>query len=307
MKIKNITYTLLCIITLTFLFLFTVDTFASISTTVTLFTQKVFPSLFLFILFTNILLNSNAIYMVSSTLGFIPKILGLSKNASIPILLGFLCGFPSASSAIDKLYDDRALSKKECNFLMAFCNNASPTFIISTIGYVMLSSKHTGILLLIIHIISSIIIAFIYAVYYNKNIIHENNVNLKGLCKNDNSFYKKVEILKSLPISIYNTFKSMVYILAYMIIFNIFSDILNGFNIPNINYLTSTFELTKGITYFAKLNNLPYIAFLLGFSSFSIIFQIKSSLKYLDYPIYKIIFFKFLHGVISLIIAYLIF
>ncbi len=306
MKIKNVIYSVFFIIILTFLLYFSVDTFASISTTVKLYIEKVFPSLFLFILFTNIMLNSNIIYLVADTISFIPRLLKLSKFSSIPIILGFLCGFPSASQAIDKLYKDRALSEKECNFLMAFCNNASPVFIISTVGMAMLNSRKVGTTLLIIHIVSSILIAILYKLFCNKYIIQENKVNLKCTTLNKENEFNNISIVKSIPTSIISTFKTMVYILAYMIIFNILADILNNLKF-NIHYLTSTFELTKGLTFYTENINMPYISFLLGFSSFSIIFQIKSSLNNFKYPMYKIILFKLLQGTIAFILSLFIF
>ncbi len=307
MKISNILYTLLFIAMLTFLLCFTVDTFQSISTSLKLYVEKVFPSLFLFVLFTNILLNSNLVYVVSDCLSFISKPFGMPAKASIPIILGFLCGFPSASQAIDKLYADKMLTKRQCNYLMAFCNNASPTFIISTIGYSMLGSKKIGILLLIIHVSSSIIIATFYKIFMHKYIIQENFINLKGNLKNSSKSKENISTLNIIPKSILATFKTMVYILGYMILFNILSDILNGLSISNIKYITSTFELTKGISSFTNMNNLPYIAFLIGFSSFSIIFQIKSTLKTFDYPMQKIVLAKLIHGITSMFLAFIIF
>ncbi|MEG2235283.1 MAG: hypothetical protein RR144_02450 [Clostridia bacterium] len=46
-------------------------------------------------------------------------------------------------------------------------------------------------------------------------------------------------------------------------------------------------------------------SFLLGFSGISIIFQIKSTLKNLKISFKKLIIFKLLHGILSVIIAYI--
>ena len=116
----------------------------------------------------------------------------------------------------------------------------------------MLSSKQIGITLFIIHILSSLIIAIIYPkLTTNTYIIQKNNINLKSNVINaENSSYN-LKLNNVLSTSILSSFKSMIYIFAYMVIFNIFADILNSFNIQNINYITSCFELTKGISNFA--------------------------------------------------------
>ena len=305
MKYRKLVYYLLFISILTFLFVFSVDTTSSILTTVDLYINKVFPSLFLFVLFTSLVIKSSMLEYISKAFSFITKPFRLKKESSSAVLLGFLCGFPSASSAIDKLYENRNISKKEAYHLMFFTNNASPIFIFSAVGNVMLGSKSIGLKLLFIHFISSIILGIIYPIISkDKIIIQENTDILKINIKNSQKKLDKFDILK---LAIIDTFKTMLFILAYMIIFNILADILNSYNVPYLKYITATFELTKGISSFSSIPNIPYISFLLGFSSLSIIFQIKSSLKTLDYPIKRLIMSKLLHGLFSYLIALVIF
>lgn len=242
---------------------------------------------------------------ISDTFSFLTKIFRLNKNCASAIVLGFLCGFPSASSAIDNLYQNNKISKKDAYHLISFTNNASPIFIFSAVGTTILSSKEIGIKLLFIHILSSIVLGLFYSfLSKDNNIIQEKTYNLKIENKKRVKNLNKFDILKT---CIIDSFKTMLFILAYMILFNLLADILNSYNLPCIKYITATFELTKGISNISVYNNIPYISFLLGFSSFSIIFQIRSSLKTLDYPISKIIKSKLLHGIISYIIAQFIF
>ena len=106
-----------------------------------------------------------------------------------------------------------------------------------------------------------------------------------------------------------------------MIFFNIISDItiyiLNYFNIYNnilISNVSGIFEMVEGIkklsnspifTYDVLFNNIIYISILLGFSSLSVIFQVKNELRDCNIKISKLIIFKIIHGILSGVITYI--
>lgn len=106
-----------------------------------------------------------------------------------------------------------------------------------------------------------------------------------------------------------------------MIFFNIISDIiiyiLNYLNISNnilISTISGIFEIVEGVksltkipilTYTNLFNTIIYISVLLGFSSLSVIFQIKNELKDTNINISKIIISKIIHGILSGFITYI--
>lgn len=293
--------------------------FNSVKNTTELFINSVFPSLFPFILFTEIVLKSDILNDISKHLSFLPRIFKLSKNSILPIILGFLCGFPAGSKAIDSLYSSGEISERDANILMSFVNNCSPIFILTTVGVTMFGNIHIGILLLISHIFSSILFGYIYSRFYTHTIIHENTKFLKYSSKTLNQNVKKINTLdinitkfELLQKSILNSLKTLALILGFMIIFNMVADIVIVFfntfssNKTISGFLTGIFEVTRGTKNLSYAqNNIPIISFLLGFSGLSIIFQIKSSLKTFKISFKKLIFFKLIHGIFSAIIAYI--
>ena len=193
--------------------------FTSIKDTIDVYLSITFPSLFPFILFVQICLNTDIFTSLKKTFKFIPKIFNLSSNTSIIIILSYIAGFPSGATLTNKLYKENYITKKDVDILTTFTNNCSPIFIIVTIGLALLNSIKLGILLLISHFISSIIIGFIYSKIYTY-IIHENSVNLKCKCKKYSNIDKKnLTLFDILSKSLNSSFKICLNMLRFHDIF----------------------------------------------------------------------------------------
>lgn len=53
------------------------------------------------------------------------------KNVCYAMLAGFLCGFPMGARVVDDLYCRRMITKREAEYLLAFCNNIGPVYFCS--------------------------------------------------------------------------------------------------------------------------------------------------------------------------------
>lgn len=187
-----------------------------------------------------------------------------------------------------------------------------------------MSNITIGIILLIAHFSSSIIIGIVYSRIHYNNIIHEKSNFSNSYAKNsykrgekETIFLPNMTKFEILQKSMLNTFVTLGYILGFMVIFNLLADItyacLNNINlIKNVyalNVISGMFEVTRGIksisNYAEYFNNILVMSFLLGFSGLSVIFQIKSCFKNLNISITKLVTFKFLHGILAVIVAYI--
>jgi len=54
----------------------------------------------------------------------------VSKNVCYAMIMGFLCGFPMGAKTIQDLYSHKMISKREGEFLLAFCNNIGPVYFV---------------------------------------------------------------------------------------------------------------------------------------------------------------------------------
>lgn len=313
---SNILKTILFFTSLILLFFFSSNNLVSVKNTTNIFLFSVFPSLFPFILFTEILLNTNFIntfFKIFENITY--KLFKINKNSTQSIIIGFLCGYPMGAKSVISSYSKNKISYNEGKILLSFVNNCNPIFILSTICLNIFKNYKIGIILLFAHLLSSILIGIFYSRITNHdNIIHKNNTFLNSFNKkNDNIHLSSFDILKK---SIKNTFITLEMIFGFMIVFNLLSSIvvlvLNKCNIPNyiLAIISGLFEVTGGSFYVSSLNiniiaKICIISFLLGFSGLCIIFQIYSVIYTSNFKLSSLLFFKLLHGILSSCITYI--
>lgn len=94
--------------------------------------HTVLPTLLPFLILTNLLLETGAIHLLSKlTKPLFCRLFHVSEYGSIVILSGFLCGYPLGSKFTADLLRRQKISYREASYLLSFCNNTSPMFIIS--------------------------------------------------------------------------------------------------------------------------------------------------------------------------------
>ena len=114
--------------------------------------QTVLPTLLPFMILSGLLISTNSIVYLDRIFGpLFCRLFRTSENASFAIIAGFLCGYPMGAKVTADLLRQERISKAEGQYLLSFCNNTSPMFIISYImnsfeaitkigGYIMLFS-----------------------------------------------------------------------------------------------------------------------------------------------------------------------
>lgn len=94
--------------------------------------DRMVPTLFPFMLLSTVMIRQN---LTEGFAGFLypvaGRLYGMSRNCVYCLLLGFLCGFPMGARTIAEMYERKQLSKREAEFLLAFCNNIGPVYYIS--------------------------------------------------------------------------------------------------------------------------------------------------------------------------------
>ncbi|MDE6063787.1 MAG: hypothetical protein K2G20_04275, partial [Lachnospiraceae bacterium] len=94
--------------------------------------DRMVPTLFPFMLLSTLMIRQN---LTEGFAGSIHPIAGrlyrMSRSCVYCLLLGFLCGFPMGARTIAEMYERKQLTKREAEFLLAFCNNIGPVYYIS--------------------------------------------------------------------------------------------------------------------------------------------------------------------------------
>lgn len=144
----------------------------------------VIPSMFIFMIFSNIVINSPLKYIISKPFSLISRrLLKLSDNEMSILLLSLLGGYPIGARLLAGEVSKKQISSDKASKMLAFCVNGSPAFLINGIGLNLLSSKTAGLYLYIAQVISTLLIAFIMSFFYKKDDIRFDKADDSNDCK----------------------------------------------------------------------------------------------------------------------------
>lgn len=311
-KIKLLSF-FICLFTI---LIFSKSNFESVKSSTLLFINNILPSLFPFIFFTELILNSDIIDLLSKSIGKIIKsCFKLSKNCTPAIITGFLCGYPMGSKTVSTLFQNNKINKLEATKLLTFVNNCNPIFILSTIGISVLGNQNLGILLIISHYISALTIAFFVTRLKSISIIHETKSMSKSFNQNNVISKSSLTFFDIVKKSILKSFLTLSNIFGFIIIFNLLGNIITiillklNFSKNIVTILSALFEISKGCLDVSILDineniKICIISFLLGFSGLCIICQVYSTISNNLFNIKKLITYKFSQGLLSFIYTY---
>ena len=318
-KIKQIVNIIVFATVLTLLLVFSKQNYSSVQNSVTLFFSSVLPSLFPFIFFTEFILHTNTIDNLSHYIGsFLSRLFHCDKRATPAIIIGFLCGFPMGAKTIAHLYEKGNISKAQATKLLLFINNCNPAFILSTIGISVFGNIKVGIILLISHYLSAILVGIAMGTKRFSFIILKNDKNLNTFVKTFQKEEKKDEtsFFENVKQSMMHAFLSLTNIFGFIIIFNLIFNILQTLLqklavCPTfIAILSGIFEITNGSsTIYQSSMSLPLkietVSFVLGLSGICILCQIYSTVSAHHFSFGKIAFAKTIQGIFSFGITYI--
>ena len=309
---RKISSILIMIILLFFtfsLFLYPKDIIETVIFSINIWKENVFPSLFPFFIASSLLINYGFIDLLGElTKGIMNKLFHLPGEASFVLIGSMISGFPSSSKYVRDLYLKELITKDEGSYLLTFTHFSNPLFVIGTIGIGLLNSNMLGFIILLCHIFSNFIIAFILRPKSNKYKYLDERISFKKAIAN---MHKKRLMSKSFgkifSDSITNTINTLFLLLGIITFFLIISTLVN--NLFNFNeYLRAIFsgflEMTQGVKYVSVLNipiiiKASLITFIISFGGFSVHSQTLSIISDTDIE-YKYFFIaRVFHGFIS--------
>lgn len=144
-----------------FMLLFPKDVFNGASKGLLLWFHTVFPTLFPFLIITNLLMSTNCIRLIARLFGpLLNKIFRVSPNGSFAIIAGFLCGYPMGAKISADLTHTKQISPQEGAYLLSFCNNTSPVFIFNFVVWKTLGKSELMIPSILILTAAPILVSF---------------------------------------------------------------------------------------------------------------------------------------------------
>ena len=190
---------------------------------------------------------------------------GISGCALSAALCGMVCGFPLGVKLAMELYNQKRIGRGEAERLCGFANNPSAAFVISGVGCGIIGSLKIGILLYFSVILSAIMVGVIFR--------RQEDASQKFKDISQQSF--------NLPTSIGSAGLASVNVTACICFFSAVIGLISHITKNDVAsaLISPFFEVTCSVkmigesSLFSHRIGLPFIAFALGFSGFSVHMQ----------------------------------
>lgn len=209
----------------------------------TLWFETVLPTLFPYLILSDILLSTGAAYTIASVIHPVcTSIFHTTKGGSFVVLIGFLCGFPLGAKMVADLTSSQCISKKEGQYLLSICNNTSPGFIMNFLVLHALEQKQLLLPTLSILFLSPLLVSFFTRKYY----LHINTIDSHFELSSQQT---QTDFFPALEHALAAASESLLKIGGYIMLFSIFLSISTHTcaSLPLINVLLPLLEITNGI------------------------------------------------------------
>ncbi len=249
--------------------------------------QVVFPTLFPFMLVSGLMLSGGGLVVISRIFGrLFSTLFATSPNGSFAVIAGFLCGYPMGAKVSADLVRSGRISRDEGAYLLSFCNNTSPIFIMNFIVWKTFDREELMIPTLLILIGVPAFLSLFFRRFYLKGRKKFPDLSDK---KKNNVKLLNFEMLDS---CLADSFESIVKVGLYIIFFSILIALPGKLSAghPLLAGILPTLEMTNGILMIHKAApdltvSYPLILGLTSFGGFCSAAQTKCMLKAASLPI----------------------
>ena len=225
----------------------------------TLCARSVIPALFPYFVVSGLLISLGLADGVGRRLEPLTRrLFGVSGAGASAFFLGLLGGYPVGGRTVGQLYRAGQLSKDEAERLLAFCNNAGPSFILGVVGVGCFGSLRTGVYLYLVHAFSAVLVGILFR---NKAPVSGQKVRYSATSEPVPAFVRAVgEAAEGMV-------RLCGFVVFFLVILALITD-LTGLNHP---VLLGLAELTTGVTALeGRPGDLVWAAALLGWGGLSV-------------------------------------
>lgn len=302
-KIFNICIIIISLFVLSQLLIKKTIIYSSILYALNIWVNNLIPALFPFFIISDILINYNVTEYIPKIIKIICKSLfNISDNMLTIFILSMISGFPSNARNTRIFYDKGLITLEEANHILIFSHFSNPVFILTTVAIFFFNNQKVGIILLITHYLSNVILGICFR---NKNTISNNSGNY-NYRNNDFGTIFISSIKKAVDTILLICGILTIFLMLSSIIINTFS-----FNSYNAMLIKGFFEITIGIEALSNLSismlsKTVIASMLLAFGGISVHVQVLSQIT--ETKIKYIYFFigRMYQMIISGVLTYLI-
>lgn len=274
--------------------------------------RHVLPTLLPYMILINVLICTPALHWICRiTSTFLCPLLGTSYYGTFAVLTGFLCGYPMGAKTTSDLLNVNKISRSEASYLLSFCNNTSPAFILSYVVAQNMKERNLCIPFFLILTFTPLMLSFIFRLFYR---LPESSCSFPQVTPG--SFSNPSESISDsfLDRCILNAFESVTKVGGYMMMFSVLIQLLASV-LPNTIFsllLYSSLEISTGIRLLFSsalytTEKIILCAFLTSFGGWCCIAQTYSMISNSQLPILPYITAKLVTALVTslLISAYI--
>ena len=274
--------------------------------------RHVLPTLLPYMILINVLICTPALHWICRiTSTFLCPLLGTSYYGTFAVLTGFLCGYPMGAKTTSDLLNVHKISRSEASYLLSFCNNTSPAFILSYVVAQNMKERNLCIPFFLILTFTPLMLSFIFRLFYR---LPESSYSFPQVTPG--SFSNPSESISDsfLDRCILNAFESVTKVGGYMMMFSVLIQLLASV-LPNTIFsllLYSSLEISTGIRLLFSsalytTEKIILCAFLTSFGGWCCIAQTYSMISSSQLPILPYITAKLVTALVTslLISAYI--
>ena len=274
--------------------------------------RHVLPTLLPYMILINVLICTPALHWICRiTSTFLCPLLGTSYYGTFAVLTGFLCGYPMGAKTTSDLLNVHKISRSEASYLLSFCNNTSPAFILSYVVAQNMKERNLCIPFFLILTFTPLMLSFIFRLFYR---LPESSCSFPQVTLG--SFSNPSESISDsfLDRCILNAFESVTKVGGYMMMFSVLIQLLASV-LPNTIFsllLYSSLEISTGIRLLFSsalytTEKIILCAFLTSFGGWCCIAQTYSMISSSQLPILPYITAKLVTALVTslLISAYI--
>lgn len=282
---------------------------------IALWIGSILPTLLPYFFITSMLSTLKITGKISNLLSPITKpLFNVSGSVGYAFFLSILSGYPVGAKTISDLKLNGVIGESESVRGAILCSTSSPVFLIGCVGNIMFKNSLFGVLLLFSHLITVLIVGFIFS-FYKKS----------DKPKNTNTAFSPTRIDNVLYETAFDSVISVLVVGALITVFYLLTEILLNLNLlsPLINFFTlivkdeniaksfvlGAFECTKGLSTLSSSASgffaLPIACALCSFGGVSVICQSLAYLKKAKIKTAPFIISKIISAVVGFIIALL--
>lgn len=186
-------FTCFCYIFLILLLFYSKECISLASNGLLIWYRNMIPSLFPFMVLSGFMIRTGLSLKIGQWLQpFLGIFFRLPSQMLYAIFMGFLCGFPMGAKIVSDLSESEQVTKKEGEYLLAFCNNIGPLYML---GYVIPLFGYEDIakilgLMYLVPLVYGLFLRYFSSFSFADSYIHPKPIRNLSQTKRKTYFYK---------------------------------------------------------------------------------------------------------------------